>query len=145
MKGLLQKVFLILLPVLAIGLATTRDSVVVFSSQTGVTEYYSYFDLMPNSNLQMLPPLAALLCIVCGLFAVVYLISGKRRNLKGIVATSFCGATLAIIPVTLREEVLVVPNVGLPLLLIVDCLLAYYMYKHSDNNGIKSKGTKLAG
>ena len=60
-KRAILKSLLILLPILAVGLATTGDSVLVFDAQSGVTEYYSYFDLIPDTGLQMLPPLAAML------------------------------------------------------------------------------------
>ena len=69
-KKALVKSLLILLPVLAVGLATTMDSVIVFDAAAGITSYYSYFDLIPVTSLQNLPPLAGLLCAVCGICAV---------------------------------------------------------------------------
>ncbi len=141
MKQILQKLFLILLPVMAVGLATTQDSVVVFSSQTGVTEYYSYFELLPHSNLQIVTPLAAFLCLVCVILAVIYLFFGSELVLRGIIGMSFCATILAVIPVMLREEVLVVPNVGLPILMIIDFFLANYIRKHPAKIAKRTKGS----
>ena len=61
---LLQKLFLILLPVCAVGLATTGNSVTVFTPATQVTVYGSYFDLIEEAaSYQILPPLAGLLAV----------------------------------------------------------------------------------
>ena len=142
-KKALVKSLLILLPVLAVGLATTGDSVIVFDAAAGITEYYSYFDLVPVTSLQILPPLAALLSIASGICAVVYLAKKKQGALKGIVATSFIAATAAGFPVILQSAVKVVPNVGLPLLMFLQCLIAYYFLKNPEKTEEKKKAPKL--
>ena len=129
-KQTLVKSLLILLPILAVGLATTRDSVIVFDTATGVTEYYSYFDLAPLEKLQMLPPLAAMLSFASGICAAVWLATKKDWSLKGIFGTSFAAATAAGIPVMIQETVRMVPNVGLPIFMIIQCLIAYHYIKH---------------
>jgi len=125
-----KKIFLVLLPILSLGLATTVDSVMVFDSVAGTTEYYSYFDLIPNSNFAILMPLAAILSAVSGILAAVLIVKKNNKMLKGIVGCAFCAATFAVLPILLKGEVVVFPNVGLPIFMMVDCLIAYVMIKN---------------
>lgn len=131
-KQILLKSVLILLPTLAVGLALAGDSVTVFDTVTGNLEYYSYLDLLPVANLQMVTPLAAILSLVSGILAGVYLGFGKKGCLKAVMAVSFVSSVLAVIPVLLRETVLVIPNVGLPIFMLIQCLLAYYYLKRPE-------------
>lgn len=124
-----KKISLVLLPILSVGLATTVDSVMVFDSVAGTTEYYSYFDLIPNSNFAILMPLAAILSIVCGILAAVLIVRKNPKFLKGIVGCAFCAATFAVLPIMLKGNVMVFPNVGLPIFMMVECLLSYMMMK----------------
>ena len=142
-KKVLLRSLLILLPVLAVGLATTGDSVIVFDSQTGMTSYYSYFALIPVTNLQILPPLAGILSAASGICAAVYLAKKTEWSLKGMVGTSFAAATAAVIPVMIQGAVKVVPNVGLPILMIIMCLIAYHFQKNPEKTEEKKKAPKL--
>ena len=142
-KKALVKSLLILLPVLAVGLATTMDSVIVFDAAAGITSYYSYFDLIPVTSLQNLPPLAGLLCAVCGICAVVYLVRKKTWSLKAVVITSLAAATAAVIPVMIQGDVKVVPNVGLPIIMTVEYLVSCYFLKNPEKAEETKKVTKL--
>ena len=128
-KATLVKSLLILLPVLAVGLATTVDSVMVYDSVAGTTEYYSYFDPIPAENLQMLPPLAATLALVSGILAAIFL--GKKRvgMLKASGIAAFAAAAAASIPMMIRGETVVIPNVGLIVLMLAHFLVARYVQK----------------
>ena len=53
-KKVILKALLLVFPILAVGLATTVNSVTVFDTVTGETQYFSYFDVLPIANLQML-------------------------------------------------------------------------------------------
>ena len=75
-KKTLMKVFLALLPAMAVLLATTKDSVKVFDTTAGTVENYSYFDLLPVENMQMLLPLAALLAVAAFVLAVFHIVRG---------------------------------------------------------------------
>ena len=145
-KQILLKSVLILLPTLTVGLALAGDSVTVFDTVTGNLEYYSYLDLLPVANLQMVTPLAAILALVSGILAGVYLAFGKKGCLKAIMGVSFVSSVLAVIPILLRETVLVIPNVGLPIFMLLQCLLAYYYLKRPETqerieayNGLRLK------
>ena len=124
-----KKVILVLMPILSVGLATTVDSVTVYDSIAGTTEYYSYFALIPDSNFAILMPLAAILSFVCGILAAILIVKKNMKMLKGIVGCSFCAATFAVLPVMLGGDVVIAPNVGLPIFMMVDCFLAYMMLK----------------
>lgn len=121
-KKLFQNIFLIMLPFLAAGLAAMKDSVTVAYTQTGVTEFYSYFDLIPVAQMQLLLPLAALLCLLTGVLAVIGVAAKKPGCLKAIKVTTFAATTAAVAPILTRGEVLVVPHVALPLIMTAEFL-----------------------
>lgn len=141
-KWNLKKIFLILLPILATGLATTVDSVIVFDSQAGTTAYYSYFELIPEFSFQAAMPLAAVLSLISGVLAAVYMVGNKEGCLKGIAGTAFCSATLAVLPFLMQGDVMIVPNVGLPIFMLIDCVLAYVMLKKPEKKE-EDKGKRL--
>ena len=139
-KQMLQKVFLILLPTLATGLATTKDSVTVADQLTGVTGYYSYFDLIPATNMQILPPLAAVLCLLTAALAVVYVVAKKEGCLQAIKVTTFGAMLAAVGPILLRGDILVIPHVGLPLIMAVEYGLVWFMLR--PENKVEEKGSE---
>lgn len=142
-KQTLVRSLLILLPVLAVGLATTVDSVMVYDSVAGTTAYYSYFDPIPGSGLQMLPPLAATLAVISGILAAIFL--GKKRTgvLKASGIVAFASAAAASIPMMIRGETLVIPNVGLIVLMLAHFLVARYVEKlPAETAGKKAKKLK---
>lgn len=146
-KKAILKSLLILLPVLAVGLATAMDSVVVFDSQTGVTQYFSYFATEPVAQVQMLLPLAAMLCLVSGVCGAVYLVKKKEWSLKAIVWTSLIAACAASVPTVTQGDVKVVANVGFPIFMVIDWLVASYIQKNPDQFAEKKtkKGKRLKG
>lgn len=131
-KRAIYKSLLILLPVLAVGLATTTDSVMVFDSVAGTTDYYSYFDILPYGEFQLLPPLAALLSGLSGILAVIYLIFKNKGTLKASSIVALISAALAVLPIIRTGDVRVIPNVGLPIFMICQYVLAYYLAKNAD-------------
>ena len=128
-KQAILKSLLILLPVLAVGLATTADSVTVFDSATGTLAYFSYFDLLPYGALQLITPLAAGLSILTGILAAVYLGKKSQKCLKGVMILSMAAAIVAVVPILLPSDVKIVPNVGLPVFMLLEYAFAYYQYK----------------
>ena len=142
-KQMLLKIFLILMPVLAVGLATTVDSVTVFDTVTGTTEYCSYFDPVPVENLQMLPSLAATLSLVSGILAAVYVAKKSRRCLKAAGYVAFASAAAASIPMIIRGDVLVIPNVGLPIFMMVQYLVTLAAGKLPEEKAADRKAPRL--
>ena len=130
-KTIFQKLFLILLPVAAVGLATTANSVTVFDPATGVTTIGSYFDLIPEAgNCQILPPLAACLAVVNVVTAILYMVYGSAGYLKGILWVGLISACASALPIALNRSIMVLPNVVLPILMCIHAGLAFMMGKN---------------
>ena len=142
-KTVLKKIFLVMLPALAVLLAASVDSVTVLNTTTGITEAYSYFALVPAENLQICAPLAAILAVVSTILAVVLVASGKSWSAGALMWTALLSATVATIPVLVRGEILVVPHVGLPILMMVECLLAYAARKKPETEEKRTVSPKL--
>lgn len=138
-KQALMKSLLILLPILAVGLATTADSVMVFDPASGITEYYSYFELLPHGVFQLITPLAAVLCLVAGILAAVYLGKKSQKCLKGVMLLSMAAAIVAALPILLSSDVKIVPNVGLPIFMLLEYAAAYYQQKQTEENKPQEK------
>ena len=142
-KRAIAKSLLILLPVLAVGLATTVDSVTVFDTVSGTTQYYSYFDPVPVGNLKMLPALAALLSALSGILAAVYLAKKNQPVLKTAGYAAFASAAVAAIPMLIRGDVLVVPNVALPIFMMLQFGVACGLEKAGPEKKVPEKAPRL--
>ncbi len=136
-KETLMKILLVLLPILAVGLATTRDSVMLFDPETGVATYCSYFTPLEAGPFQMITPLAAILSGVTGILGAIYAASRKQGVLKAVVGTAFASATLAGLPIMLSTDVKIIPNVGLPIFMVIELFLAYYILKKPQQEAEK--------
>lgn len=128
-KSTFRRLLLMLLPIAAVGLATTANSVMIFDSQTGLTTYHSYFELVEMDTFQMAAPTAAVLSLVSGILAAVYLGARKLGCLKAVVWTAFLSAASAAMPILSTGPVKVLPNVLLPIFMLGEALLAYIMVK----------------
>ena len=138
-KSVILLYLLIAFPVLAVLLATTRDSVMVFDTVTKETQYLSYFDVLPVAKLAMITPVSALLAAASGITAAVYMAKKKEKALKAVGYLALASACFAAIPNVLREQVLVIPNVGLPLLMFGEYVLSYYLGKHKGQEKEKKQ------
>ena len=142
-KQVLIKSVFLLLPVLALGLATTKDSVMVFDPAAGSTGYFSYFDQLPVAQFQLLLPLVGTLCAVVGILAVIYLVTGKNRFLRVSCYTALVAAAMAVLPMVIAADVKVVPNVGVPVLMFVHYLLAYHWSGDGQKELQEKEGRRL--
>ncbi|MDO5401150.1 MAG: hypothetical protein Q4F17_09240 [Eubacteriales bacterium] len=124
-----RRLMLMLLPLAAVGLATTNNSVMILDTLTGTAVYHSYFDLAELERFRMAAPMAAMLSIAAGVLAAVYLGAKKHSCLRAVVWVSFLAATAAVLPVLGGGETKVVPNVMLPILMLIEAALAYVMSK----------------
>ena len=128
-RNKVMKFFMIMLPPMAFGLATTVDSLVVFDSVSGVTSYYSYFQQVPGVPMALLAAFAGILCIPGLILAVLAAVTDFTWAFAALKWISFASACCAVAPILFRGEVLVVPNVALPLLMMVEFALAYFAEK----------------
>ena len=139
-KKVLMKVFLVLLPAMAVLLATTGDSVKVYDIPAGTVQNYSYFDILPVQNMQMITPLAAMLAVVALVLALCYIIAGKSWCIRGVLYTACASTCVAVFPNLLRQDVMVMPNVLLPILMAILAVLANFAGKKP---GEKTTGPRL--
>ncbi|MBR6594999.1 MAG: hypothetical protein IKK72_00240 [Oscillospiraceae bacterium] len=139
-KNVMVKLVLLLLPVMAVVLATTGNSVKVFDITTETVQSYSYFTALPVENMQMLTPLAAMLAVVTLVLAVIYMIAEKRWCVQGIRYTAALSTCAAAAPNLIRRDVLVMPNVLLPILMAVVFVVANIVRKKPEE---KPTGERL--
>lgn len=137
-KKILMKVFLPLLPLMAVALATTGNSVTVYNVPAQTVETFSYFPASPVHNLQMCTVLAAILAVAALILAVVFVASGKRWSIRGVFYTAFASTFAAACPPMIRGDVVVVPNPIFPILMAVVCILAYIDGKKTEVKVIES-------
>lgn len=135
------KIALAALPVLAIGLATTGDSVRVFHNVTKEMSYGSYFTLMDIGSLAILPPVAGICAVVSFVLAVVYLVKKKEKCLNYIRLACLIGGVCAGIPVLFRDgDYLVLPNVGVPLFALCNLVAAQMLMKKEPQPEMRKAG-----
>ncbi|MBO7251577.1 MAG: hypothetical protein J6V25_03005 [Oscillospiraceae bacterium] len=138
-KRVLIQSLLLVFPILAVGLATTADSVMLFDTLSKQTQYFSYFDVLPVEKLAMITPVAGLLAAASGIAAAVYMAKKQDGALKAAGYLAVASACLAVIPNVLRNQMLVIPNVGFPLLMFAEYVLSYYMGKRKQQSQEETK------
>ncbi len=136
----LPKVFLVLLPLMAVVLATTGDSVTVYDTAAGTVAYSSYFTPVEVGGLTMLPVLAGVLAAVCLVLAILAA-TGRGWAYKGILVTAFCAALCATAPIWMQGDILVVPNAMFPLFMMTTVAISAYAGKKPRQ---KKTGPRLA-
>ena len=83
MKNKLTKILLVALPLMAVVLATTNNSVKLIDTVTGNTVTGSYFQMLNDSVMAVAPFYAAVGGILSMLLAVIFLATfAKRWNLE---------------------------------------------------------------
>ena len=142
-KKVLLLSLVMVLPVLALGLAITADSVMLFDTVTGETQYYGYFDILPVAKLSMITPLAGLLAAAGGIAAALYMARKKKGALKAAGYLSLAAAALAAIPNVMRDQILVIPNVLFPILLLLEYAVTYYLGKEKIEEKEKKTHDRL--
>lgn len=126
MKKTMMKILLVLVPFMAVVLATTNDSVRLVDMTTGEKVVGSYFAMLSEDPVAVCPSLAGTCGIVSLASAILYLIVKKRGFLKTSEWAAFAGACLAVIPVAARGDHLLLPNVFYPILLMIHFLVAAF-------------------
>ena len=117
------------LPAAAIVLASGNKSVRIYDRAADVSTYQSYFNLLPENCFQISTILAMGLAIFALIFGIVYVVSKDVKWFKSIYLLTFASVFAAEIPTLMQNELLVLPNVLVPVLLIADCAIAYSKMK----------------
>ena len=114
-KKTLLKLLMILLAVIAEGMALAPNSVTVAYIQEQKNVYYSYFAVIPDAPIQMATPMAAILGAVAGGLAITYAVRSKRGLLRAIQVVSFLAMCFSACPILLQQDPMVRPNVLHPI------------------------------
>lgn len=129
-KPTLIRSLLVVLPVLAVGLATAGDSVQVFNTVTKEYAYGSFFTPVPVESLMMLPPLAGSGALLCFFESVFYLVKKKEKYLTINKYSATVSALCAAVPPMVRgEEMLVLPNPLFPIFMLLLLLVVMHFLK----------------
>ena len=131
-KKTLLKLLMILLAVVAEGMALAPNSVTVAYIQEQKNVYYSYFAVIPDAPIQMATPMAAILGAVAGGLAITYAVRSKRGLLRAIQVVSFLAMCFSACPILLQQDPMVRPNVLHPICMGILFLVALMMYKKAE-------------
>lgn len=136
---------LIVLPVLAMMVAGSANSVMVYSAAVETTAYCSYLTLIEDITTGICLPMAALCCGVGITLGVVYCVGKKEKWLKMIFGVSFAAALLAVLPILMEKDVKILPNVMVPIAMSANCLIAYVLdHKPKTVEKKKDRGPRLS-
>lgn len=114
--------FLFVMPLLAVLVATNPTGVMVFDGET--TTYYSWLHLVADSAVGWCAPFAALLNYAVFGLAVIYGLMKKEWCIKAIRNIAAVAGLLAVVPNLVQADVMVVPNVFGAIALFVDAVAA---------------------
>ena len=143
-KNTLYNILLIACPAAAIVIASGPRSVRIFDRAANVSTYQSYFDLLPENAFAISTVLAMGLAIFALIFAIAYVVTHNAKHLKAIYLITFASVFVAEIPTLMQNELLILPNVSVPILLIVPCAMAYSrMKKPQQEQKKKEQGQRL--
>ena len=138
-KQKLFNILLIVLPAVAVSMALSGNSVTIFDKVANTTVYQSYFDLLPAGTVTMATVLAGVLVVIADVLAAAYVFLHKQWCVKGVFVTAVASAFAAEIPVLMQGDVLVVPNVMVPIAMLVVTLMAYARIKKPDQKQEKKQ------
>ncbi len=143
MKKKMMKILLVLVPFMAVVLATTNNSVQMVNMTTGETVVGSYFGMLSEDPVAVCPFMAAFCGVIALLCAILYLIVKKKGFMKTSEWAAFAGACLAVVPVTAGGEQKLLPNVFFPILLMIHFLIAAFSSKWNLEEKEMPQGRRL--
>ena len=138
-KSTIYNAFLIGLPALAVLIAGSSGSVKIYDRAAGTYTYQSYFDLLPEGTFQLSTVLSVFLAITAVILAIAYVINNKTGCVKGVYLCTFASIFAAEIPTVMQTELLILPNLLVPILLVADCFMAYSRMKKPVEKEPKEK------
>ena len=138
-------ILLVILPLVAVVLAGMANSVTVCAvteTETLVT-YCSFFTLVEGVQLAICLPVAGLCGALVFGMAVIYLVKKTAFWLTGISVASFASLTLAVLPIVYRADTYLIPNMLVPILMLVEAMIAYGVLKTPAQQEEKKTKAKL--
>lgn len=121
---------LVLLPLIAVVLAGMPNAVTVYEKTgTDAAVTCSFFTLIEDVSTGVCLPYAGIFGALCFGLAVIYLVRKNAGMLKWILGSAFVSVTLAVVPILAESEVVLLPNMLIPVLMGVEALLAFGVMK----------------
>lgn len=132
-KKNLLPILLIAFAVIAVYVGCMPNGVAVYDlAQSKEPFYCTYFNLLEDVNLSISLPLAALGACLTLMTASIYMVAKKPQMLTFIKLASIASSILAVVPILVKDPVIMlVPNMLLPIAMIGEYAVAYYMAKKS--------------
>ena len=141
----ITNMLLVILPLVAVVLAGMANAVTVcvVSETETVTTCCSFFTLVEDVQLAICLPVAGLCGAVVFGMAVLYLVKKTTFWLTGITVTAAASMTLAVLPIVYRTGTYLLPNMWVPILMMVEAMIAYGVLKSPVPEEEKKTKAKL--
>ena len=123
-KQTLILIALILIPLIAVAIAISPGSVMVFQNQTLTT--MSFAEPLEGVDFGWCAPVALILTYVLFAAVVIYALTKKQLVLKIVRGVGFVAMSLVALPILARSEVLIVPNAFVGMLLAAHWLISHF-------------------
>lgn len=142
-KKKILPIALVVLPLVSMMLAFLPNAV-KYLYPSGEVVYMTYFGMVEGVQTAACMPAAVITIGITIFFAMAWSLSSKGYWLKAVSGPSFASALLAVVPYLTSEEILVRPNVLVPILMMTEWLIAYVMGKDVETApAAKEKGRRL--
>ena len=141
-KQTLILIALILIPLIAVAIAISPGSVMVFQNQTLTT--MSFAEPLEGVDFGWCAPVALILTYVLFAAVVIYALTKKQLVLKIVRGVGFVAMSLVALPILARSEVLIVPNAFVGMLLAAHWLISHFTLRSMNpKQEEKPKGKRL--
>ena len=141
-KQTLILIALILIPLIAVAIAISPGSVMVFQNQTLTT--ISFAEPLEGVDFGWCAPVALILTYVLFAAVVIYALTKKQLVLKIVRGVGFVAMSLVALPIIVRSEVQIVPNAFVGMLLAAHWLISHFTLRSMNpKQEEKPKGKRL--
>ena len=141
-KQTLILIALILIPLIAVAIAISPGSVMVFQNQTLTT--ISFAEPLEGVDFGWCAPVALILTYVLFAAVVIYALTKKQLVLRIVRGVGFVAMSLVALPIIVRSEVLIVPNAFVGMLLAAHWLISHFTLRSMNpKQEEKPKGKRL--
>ncbi len=124
---------LLVLPLFAWIMEIMPGSVQVLPTDGSQVEgTFNFFSLTNPGLVGLCTPFAAIMTCITFMFVVIYVVSKKKRWLSCTKVCSFLVLFAAPLPIVVRPEPMVIPNVVVPIAMGLECLICIYLAKKDE-------------
>ncbi len=143
-KRTVWSVVMMMLCAVSLMVASNPVSVTVFRTGDTVAKHYSFFQQIAEAPVGVCLLIAAISNGVALMMSVVFLILKKNVWLKWVGGFSFVSMTLAVMPLIVRSEPVVLPNMAQPLAMCITSVIAYVLLRTTkDKEDHAPRGERL--